>query len=142
MPPGARRVFWAGGCASCHAAPGAEGEERLVMAGGTALASSFGTFYAPNISPDPEAGIGGWSVADLGNAMQAGVAPGGAHLYPAFPYTSYTKAEPQDIADLHAFMATLPPRTRRTRRMTWASPTPSAGCSAAGNPCSSMTPGC
>lgn len=101
-------VFWAGGCASCHAAPGAEGEERLVMAGGTALASSFGTFYAPNISPDPEAGIGGWSVADLGNAMQAGVAPGGAHLYPAFPYTSYTKAEPQDIADLHAFMATLP----------------------------------
>lgn len=101
-------VFWAGGCASCHAAPGAEGEDRLVLSGGAPLVSDFGTFHAPNISPDETAGIGGWSVADLGNAMQAGVSPGGAHFYPAFPYTSYIKADPQDIADLHAFLATLP----------------------------------
>lgn len=101
-------VFWAAGCASCHAAPGAEGEERLVLSGGTALKSEFGTFLAPNISPHRAAGIGGWSVADLGNAMQAGVSPGGAHYYPAFPFTSYVKAAPQDIADLHAFLMTLP----------------------------------
>ncbi|MGR3453336.1 c-type cytochrome [Pseudooceanicola sp.] len=101
-------VFWAGGCASCHAAPGAEGEDRLVLSGGTALASDFGTFYAPNISPHPETGIGGWSVAELGDAMQAGVSPGGAHYYPAFPFTSYVKAAPQDIADLHAFLMGLP----------------------------------
>lgn len=101
------QVFWAGGCASCHSAPGAEGEERLVLAGGRAFASDFGTFHAPNISPT-DAGIAGWSVTDLGNAMMRGVSPGGAHYYPAFPYTSYVKAAPQDVADLHAFLQTLP----------------------------------
>ncbi|MBY6165960.1 cytochrome c [Pseudooceanicola nitratireducens] len=101
-------VFWAAGCASCHAAPQAEGEERLVLAGGKAFASDFGTFHAPNISPSDE-GIGGWSVADLGNAMMRGTSPSGSHYYPAFPYASYVHADPQDIADLHAFLQTLPP---------------------------------
>ena len=101
-------VFYAGGCASCHAAPGAGEEEMLVLAGGRALGSDFGTFYAPNISSSVEAGIGGWSALDLANAMQRGVSPEGQHYYPAFPYTTYIRAEPQDIADLHAFMQTLP----------------------------------
>ncbi|MFN3262534.1 MAG: c-type cytochrome [Pikeienuella sp.] len=101
-------VFRISGCASCHAAPGAEGEARLVLAGGLAFETDFGTFRAPNVSPSPE-GIDGWSVADLANAMLAGVSPDGAHYYPAFPYGSYAKMEPQEIADLHAYMMTLPP---------------------------------
>ena len=101
-------VFWAGGCASCHAAPGAEGDARLVLAGGMAFPSPFGTFHAPNISSDPQAGIGGWSIDQLANAMLHGTSPRGRHYYPAFPFTSYTRAEPQDIADLHAFLQTLP----------------------------------
>jgi mono/diheme cytochrome c family protein len=100
-------VFWAGGCASCHAAPGAEGEERLVLAGGKGFPSDFGTFYAPNISPSAQ-GIQGWSVEDLANAMIHGVSPEGQHYYPAFPYTSYIRADIQDIADLHAFLQGLP----------------------------------
>ena len=100
-------VFHAGGCASCHAAPGAEGEARLVLAGGKSFASPFGTFHAPNISPSQE-GLAGWSVADLANAMIHGVSPEGAHYYPAFPYVSYSHVDPQDIADLHAFLMTLP----------------------------------
>jgi mono/diheme cytochrome c family protein len=100
-------VFWAGGCASCHSAPKAEGDARLVLAGGRAFATQFGTFHAPNISPS-SAGIAGWSVAELGNAMMRGVSPGGAHYYPAFPFTSYVKAAPQDVADLHAYLLTLP----------------------------------
>jgi mono/diheme cytochrome c family protein len=103
------RVFWAGGCASCHAAEGADGEARLVLSGGRRFPSDFGTFLAPNISPDPEAGIGAWSFADFANAVMRGVSPGGQHFYPAFPYTAYAKAEPQDIADLWAFLRTLPP---------------------------------
>ncbi|MEL6523382.1 MAG: cytochrome c [Pseudomonadota bacterium] len=102
------QIFWAGGCASCHAAEGATGEAKLVLAGGRAFPSDFGTFYAPNISPDPEAGIGDWSMSDLARAMQAGVSPDGRHYYPAFPYTSYQNADLQDLADLHAFMKTLP----------------------------------
>ncbi len=101
-------VFWVGGCASCHAAPKAEGEARLELSGGLAFASPLGTFFAPNISPDPTHGIGGWSVQDLANAMQHGTGPDGAHYYPAFPYTSYARAKLSDIADLHAFLATLP----------------------------------
>jgi mono/diheme cytochrome c family protein len=80
-------LFWAGGCASCHAAPGAEGEAKLLLSGGVRLASDFGTFIAPNISPDPDTGIGNWTIADFANAMLAGVSPKGEHYYPAFPYT-------------------------------------------------------
>ncbi|MCZ8333496.1 MAG: c-type cytochrome [Rhodobacteraceae bacterium] len=101
-------VFTAAGCASCHAAPGATGEAELVLAGGQRFPSDFGTFLAPNISPS-EAGIGGWSVADLGNALMRGVSPDGAHYYPALPYASYAKMQPQDVADIHAYMQSLPP---------------------------------
>ena len=101
-------VFWAAGCASCHTAPGAEATDRPVLAGGQKFPSAYGTFSAPNISPSPQ-GIGGWSVADLGNAMQHGVTPGGEHLYPVFPYTTYVHATPQDVADVKAFLDTLPP---------------------------------
>jgi mono/diheme cytochrome c family protein len=100
-------VFWAAGCASCHSAPGAEGDNRLILAGGRAFPSDFGTFHAPNISPS-DAGISGWSLNDLGNAMMRGLSPSGAHYYPAFPYTSYVKATPQDVADLYEFIQTLP----------------------------------
>mgnify|MGYP005989421733 FL=1 len=102
-------LFWAGGCASCHAAPDAEGEAKLLLSGGVRLASDFGTFVAPNISPDPETGIGGWTIADFANAMLAGVSPEGGHYYPAFPYTSYSRMTDRDIADLFAFLNTLPP---------------------------------
>ncbi|WP_299694934.1 cytochrome c [uncultured Tateyamaria sp.] len=101
-------VFHAGGCASCHAAQGAEDDARLVMAGGRAFPSEFGTFYAPNISPDPDHGIGGWSAINLYNAMHHGVSPEGRHYFPAFPYTSYVRATPGDIVSLYAFVMTLP----------------------------------
>lgn len=105
-------VFWAAGCAGCHAAPGiafdAPIEQRLALGGGRRLQSDFGTFVAPNISMDPVAGIGGWSQADFARAMLLGVSPGGQHYYPAFPYTSYLRANPLDVADLWAFWQTLP----------------------------------
>jgi mono/diheme cytochrome c family protein len=102
-------LFWAGGCAGCHAARGARGDERLRLGGGQALATPFGTFSVPNISPDPADGIGGWSDADFANAMLRGVSPDGRHYYPAFPYASYLRMPPQDVADLRAFLRTLPP---------------------------------
>lgn len=101
------RIFNIGGCASCHAAPGAEEDDRLVLAGGQAFATDFGTFHAPNISPGP-AGIGGWSALDLVNAMMKGVSPDGAHYYPAFPYASYARMKLADIVDLKAYLDTLP----------------------------------
>lgn len=102
------RIFWAGGCTSCHARPKSEGDARLELAGGLQLKTPFGTFVPPNISSDPKDGIGGWSVEDFANAMMRGLAPDGSHLYPSFPYTSYARMKPADVADLYAFMKTLP----------------------------------
>jgi mono/diheme cytochrome c family protein len=102
------RIFWAGGCTSCHTRPKSEGDARLELAGGLQLKTPFGTFVPPNISPDPQDGIGNWSVEDFANAMMRGVAPDGSHLYPSFPYTSYARMNTADVADLYAFMKTLP----------------------------------
>jgi mono/diheme cytochrome c family protein len=107
-PENGAYMFYAGGCASCHAAPGAKGEAQLQLGGGLALKTPFGTFYPPNISPDETHGIGGWSTADFVNAMVRGVAPDGSHLYPSFPYTSYAHMTLQDVVDVKAFIDTLP----------------------------------
>lgn len=103
-----RVLFAAAGCAGCHVAPEAEQTDAPVLAGGQALLSDFGTFYVPNISPSA-AGIGDWADAQVINAVVRGVSPEGAHYYPAFPYTSYVHAEPQDVADIVAHIRTLPP---------------------------------
>jgi mono/diheme cytochrome c family protein len=110
------RIFWAGGCSSCHARPGSEGEARLQLAGGLELSTPFGVFVPPNVSPDPESGIGNWSFEDFANAMMRGVSPEGKHYYPAFPYTSYARMKLEDVADLHAFMKTLPAVEGETAR--------------------------
>ena len=102
------RVFWVAGCASCHSAEGSRGDDLLVLAGGRVFETAFGTFRAPNVSPDPEHGVGRWTLAEFANAMLRGVAPDGSHYYPAFPYTSYARIALQDVADLKAFIDTLP----------------------------------
>ena len=102
------QVFWAAGCSSCHAAPKAEGEAKKVLAGGHEFPTPFGTFRAPNISPDPVEGLGNWSQAEFANAMLRGISRTGEHYYPAFPYTSYARMKDKDVADLWAFMKTLP----------------------------------
>ncbi|RUM97360.1 c-type cytochrome [Pseudaminobacter arsenicus] len=102
------RIFWAGGCASCHARPKSEGPAQLELVGGVQLKTPFGIFVAPNISQDGTDGIGGWSQEDFANAVLRGVSPSGTHYYPAFPYPSYARMRPEDVADLYAYMKTLP----------------------------------
>ncbi|MGB7286086.1 MAG: cytochrome c [Salaquimonas sp.] len=101
-------VFWAGGCGSCHAVKGAKGEDKKILGGGHVLDTPAGKFITPNISPDPETGIGNWSEAEFANAMLNGVSPNGSHYYPSFPYTSYAKMKPEDVSHLWAYMNTLP----------------------------------
>jgi mono/diheme cytochrome c family protein len=107
-PTAGEAVFWAAGCVSCHASEGATGDDRLVLSGGQRFPSEFGTFVAPNISMDPEQGIGAWTLAQFVTALQEGTSPDGRHYYPAFPYTAYRLAERQDLADLWAYWQTLP----------------------------------
>lgn len=109
-----RTMYFAGGCASCHAAPASSKcddpkiKDKVTLAGGRCLKSPFGTFYVPNISPDPESGIGGWTEAQFITAMKQGISPSGEHYYPAFPYTSYQRMTERDLLDLKAFLDTLP----------------------------------
>jgi mono/diheme cytochrome c family protein len=78
------------------------------LGGGLALESRFGTFYAPNISPDRDDGIGRWNEADFITALWKGTSPQGQHYYPAFPYTSYRRIALDDARDLFAYLRTLP----------------------------------
>ncbi len=87
-----------GGCVTCHTDPK---QAEAVLAGGAGLATPFGTFYPPNITSSKRAGIGNWTLAQFARAMSDGEGPQG-HLYPAFPYDSYTLMSDQEIADLYA----------------------------------------
>jgi mono/diheme cytochrome c family protein len=102
-----KTLFQIGGCASCHAVP--KQPDRTRLGGGLALGTPFGTFYVPNISPDPKDGIGGWSEAQFITALNKGTSPSGEHYFPSFPYTSYQRVSFADLRDLFAFLKTLPP---------------------------------
>jgi len=108
-----KTIFEAGGCVSCHAIPNQADKQRL--GGGLALHSPFGTFYVPNISPDPHDGIGSWTEAQFVTAMINGTSPDGRHYYPAFPYTSYQRMKTDDLRDLFAHIKTLPPVKGKVR---------------------------
>ena len=110
-PERGRVVFAAGDCSSCHASPGQP--DRLRLGGGMALDTTRGVFRPPNISPDPQDGIGRWSATDLANALLTGVSPSGQHYYPSLPYTSYARMAREDVRDLMAYLRTLPPVSGR-----------------------------
>ena len=105
-------IATAGGCVACHTA---SGKDAARFAGGHALKTPFGTFYGPNITPHPQAGIGRWSEADFVRAMRQGLRPDGAHYFPAFPYPSYTRIVNADLRDLWAYLRSLPPNARQNQ---------------------------
>ena len=94
----------AGGCISCH-----EGQETEGLSGGMALTSDFGTFYAPNITPDLETGIGQWRAQDFLLALKHGRGPGGQFYFPAFPYRAYAGMTDQDVLDIGAYLLAQDP---------------------------------
>jgi len=93
----------AGNCSGCHTA------EAGYMAGGEPFVTPFGTLYSTNITSHPEKGIGNWTREQFRAAMRSGVRPNGEHLYPAFPYTSFTKVTDEDLDALYAYFQTVPP---------------------------------
>lgn len=78
------------------------------MAGGVAFETPFGRIYSTNITPDPDTGIGNWTGVEFLNSMRQGVRPDGEHLYPVFPYTSFTKVTDEDVAALFAYLNSVP----------------------------------
>ena len=99
-------LTYAGGCISCHTE---DSEDAAPLAGGRAMETPFGTFYSPNITPDVETGIGGWSDDGFVNAFWEGVSPEGDHYFPSFPYTAYTGASRDDLLAIKAYLMSLEP---------------------------------
>lgn len=104
-------------CEPCHTAKGG-----VPFAGGRAFVLPFGTIYAPNITPDPETGIGKWTDADFLNAVHRGVAPDGSHYYPAFPYPSYTLLTDEDVLAIKTYLFSLEPVKQENKPNTLAFP--------------------
>ena len=100
------------GCVSCHTDADNNGAH---LAGGVKLETPFGIFLAPNITSDPETGIGAWSFEDFARAMHLGTAPAGARYYPAFPYPSYTQIRFDDLRAMYAYLQTTPPVNARNQ---------------------------
>jgi mono/diheme cytochrome c family protein len=91
-------------CTACHTLPGSGHE----FAGGRAIETPFGTLLGPNITPDPVTGIGAWTDDEFVNALTKGTGRNGSHLYPAMPYTYYTKLSRDDALAIRAYLDTMP----------------------------------
>ncbi len=104
-------------CQACHTAPGGK-----PFAGGRAFVLPFGTIYSPNLTPDPETGIGKWTDAQFLNAVHRGVAPDGSRYYPAFPYPSYTLLTDADVLAIKAHLFSLAPVKQANKPNTFGFP--------------------
>ena len=100
-------------CVACHTDSAHSGRP---YAGGRALATPFGTFYSPNITPDPETGIGRWSDEQFLHALRDGVRPDGANYFPVFPYPSFTKITNADARAIKAYLFSLPAVRQANRK--------------------------
>ena len=101
----------AGGCISCH-----RGQTELTnetLAGGLGIDTEFGTFYAPNITPDTLTGIGSWKAEDFMRALKHGRRPSGGFYYPSFPYRAYSKLSDEDILSMAAYLMSQEPVSMR-----------------------------
>ena len=99
-----RYLVAAGNCVSCHTRPGG-----AAFAGGLSFNTPFGRIYSSNITPDASTGIGRWTAADLRRAMHEGIGRGGRHLFPAFPYTSFTRVSDDDVDAIYSYLRSIPP---------------------------------
>jgi mono/diheme cytochrome c family protein len=99
-----RYLTTVGDCAACHTLPGSGHD----FAGGRSIETPFGQLIAPNITPDPQTGIGAWTDAEFVNALTKGTGRGGTHLYPAMPFTYYTKVRNEDALAIRAYLNTIP----------------------------------
>lgn len=98
-----------GNCMTCHTVEGG-----AVNAGGRAMQTPFGVIHSTNITPDAKTGIGAWSFGAFQRAMREGISRDGRHLYPAFPYTSFSRMSDDDLMSLYAFLMTQPATSATT----------------------------
>ncbi|MGI8526713.1 MAG: c-type cytochrome [Pseudolabrys sp.] len=100
-----RYLATAADCVACHTVPNA-GQR---YAGGRPIETPFGNINSANITPDRDTGIGAWTDEQFDNAVRKGIRPDGSRLYPAMPFTSYTKMSHDDVMAIRAYLKTIEP---------------------------------
>ena len=103
-------LFSIAGCLACHTT-----EDGDPLAGGRAFETPYGTFYSPNITPDPKTGVGAWSSTEFVAAVRHGQAPDGSAYFPVFPYPSYRLMTEEDATKIFDFLITQPPVQKKNR---------------------------
>ena len=93
-----------GDCYACHTVRGGQ-----PYAGGLEMDTPFGALYTTNITPEPDTGIGKWTADDFWAALHDGKSKDGSFLYPAMPYTNYTKVTREDSDAMYAYFRTVKP---------------------------------
>jgi mono/diheme cytochrome c family protein len=100
-----RYLATAADCIACHTVLGA----GKPFAGGRAIETPFGNILTSNITPDRDTGIGAWTDDEFDNAVRRGIRPNGARLYPAMPFTAYTKMSRDDVLAIRGYLKTVAP---------------------------------
>ncbi len=100
------------GCGNCHTDAPHGGRP---FAGGREFKTQFGVFYAPNITPDAETGIGRWTEGQFAQALHFGLGPGRKPYFPAFPYTAYARMTTDDVRAIYAYLQTVQPVRQESR---------------------------
>ena len=93
-------------------------------AGGMKFEGPFGVIYAPNITSDPETGIGNWTDEQIVDALRLGKTPDGRQLHPIMPYIAWSGMSDQDAYDMAAALKTLPPVKNEVPKSELANPVP------------------
>jgi mono/diheme cytochrome c family protein len=102
-------MFTIGGCINCHRPPKDQANANPDLpSGGAPLKTPIGILYPPNLTPDPDTGIGKWTHFDFLDATMRGVSPKDTNYIPAFPYTSYSAMKAEDLLDIEAYLMSLP----------------------------------
>ena len=110
-------LYTIGGCINCHRPdPANSAVDAALPSGGAPLKTPIGTFYPPNLTPDPATGLGQATDLEFVNALQRGISRSGAHDIPAFPYTSYATMRIEDVLDIRAYLMTLKPVKAENKR--------------------------
>ena len=115
------RLFHIGGCLSCHAPSG-----DTLPSGGAALSTPVASFYPPNLTPDPETGIGAWSDAEIARAIREGIRPDGSLIRPPMPYPLYHGIADDDLMAIVAYLRSVPPVRNEVEVATYTIPLPPA----------------
>jgi cytochrome c553 len=113
-----------GACGNCHARDTAANRTSDLAGGLEINDSQVGLIVMPNITPDPETGIGKWTVGEIGVALRDGKRPDGSIIGPPMPIPVYRQMSDHDAEAMAAYLLSLKPIRNPLTRSQYKVPLP------------------